>query len=68
MVGPKDTKTARRSGSGHPMLWLVGALALLAGLIAGWYARDFTAVNACLDAGGGWIKPGVCVGAPPPVR
>jgi hypothetical protein len=53
---------------GRPLLWLVGALALVVGLLAGWYARDFFAVNACLDAGGGWTNPGVCIGAPPPLR
>lgn len=59
---------ARAKRSGWPLLWLVAVAALIVGVLAGWYARDFMAVNACLDAGGGWIKPGVCVGAPPPVR
>jgi hypothetical protein len=58
---------------GRPLLWLVGVTALALGLVLGWYARDFFAVNACLDAGGAWAQPGVCVGAPmaaalPPVR
>jgi hypothetical protein len=43
----------------------VGAAALFLGAVAGWYARDFFAVNACLDAGGAWAAPGVCQGAPP---
>lgn len=47
------------------VLWLVGAVALFAGAVLGWYARDFFAVNACLDAGGAWTAPGVCIGAPP---
>lgn len=38
-------------------------LALAVGAVLGWYARDFFAVNACLDAGGGWTNPGVCIGA-----
>lgn len=48
----------------HPMLWMVGLAALAVGALAGWYMRDFMAVNACLDAGGAWTQPGVCVGAP----
>lgn len=39
----------------------IAALAL--GALLGWYARDFFAVNACLDAGGSWANPGVCIGA-----
>jgi hypothetical protein len=58
----------RAKRSGRPLLWMAGLAGLFIGVLAGWYARDFMAVNACLDAGGGWIKPGVCVGAPPPVR
>ncbi len=50
---------------GRPLRWILSAAMLFAGAVAGWYARDFFAVNACLDAGGGWTKPGVCVGAPP---
>jgi hypothetical protein len=46
------------------MLWIVGLAALGLGLLAGWYMRDFMAVNACLDAGGAWTSPGVCIGAP----
>ena len=42
---------------------LVAAVALAVGLVLGWYARDFFAVNACLDAGGSWTNPGVCIGA-----
>jgi len=53
---------------GRALLWFVGLLALAAGLIAGWYARDFFAVNACLDAGGSWTNPGVCIGALGPPR
>jgi len=49
---------------GHPMLWMVGLVALGLGVLAGWYMRDFMAVNACLDAAGAWTAPGVCVGAP----
>lgn len=50
------------------MFWIVGLGALVAGIILGWYARDFFAVNACLDAGGGWTNPGVCIGARPPLQ
>jgi hypothetical protein len=48
------------------LLWLVGLLALIAGLVTGWSARDFFAVDDCLDAGGAWTNPGVCIGARPP--
>ncbi len=68
MTGTNEPRKPAPKRRGNPMLWIVGAGALAAGLILGWYARDFTAVKACLDAGGGWISPGVCVGAPPPVR
>ncbi len=64
MASTKETRP--RTPKGRSLLWLAVVLALIAGAVAGWYARDFTAVNACLDAGGGWIAPGVCVGAPPP--
>jgi len=67
MAAVKET-VERAKRSGRPLLWVVALAGLAAGLLAGWFARDFMAVNACLDAGGGWIKPGVCVGAPPPVR
>jgi hypothetical protein len=64
-----ETKDARlKVPRGRPLLGLVGALALFAGLVAGWYARDFFAVNACLDAGGAWTNPGVCIGALAPPR
>jgi len=46
-------------------LWFAGVAGLILGLLAGWYARDFLAVTACLNAGGAWTAPGVCVGAPP---
>ncbi len=64
MTTSKETRP--KAAKGRPLLWFAVVLALIAGAVAGWYARDFTAVNACLDAGGGWIAPGVCVGAPPP--
>jgi hypothetical protein len=38
-------------------------VSLALGALLGWYARDFFAVNACLDAGGSWTNPGVCIGA-----
>ena len=53
-----------RKRQGRPMLWIVGLAALGLGILAGWYMRDFMAVNACLDAGGAWTSPGVCIGAP----
>ena len=37
-------------------------LGLSAGILVGWFARDFFAVDACLDAGGAWKAPGYCVG------
>lgn len=65
MTAAKDSKAAPRRKSGRPLVWLAAVLALSLGLLAGWYARDFFAVNACLDAGGAWAAPGVCMGAPP---
>lgn len=63
MAGTKEIiEKARRPG--RALGWLVALAALAAGAIAGWYARDFFAVNACLDAAGAWTAPGVCVGAP----
>lgn len=62
MTTTRDPKV--RVPRGRPLLWLVGIVALVVGVIVGWYARDFFAVNACLDAGGAWTQPGVCVGAP----
>lgn len=50
---------------GRPLIWFVGLVMLCAGAAGGWFARDFMAVNACLDAAGAWTAPGVCVGAPP---
>jgi hypothetical protein len=39
-------------------------LALLFGLIGGWYAHKAAAIDACLDAGGKWIYTGEhCTGA-----
>lgn len=52
----------RKGGLGR---WLAAALALALGVLLGWFARDFFAVNACLDASGAWAAPGVCLGAPP---
>jgi len=63
MTGTSDPKRPVQRRGGHPVRWTVGLLALIAGLVIGWYARDFFAVNACLDAGGAWTNPGVCIGA-----
>ena len=39
-------------------------LVLAVGAIAGWAARGFIAVDACLDAGGQWVdRGGYCLGA-----
>jgi hypothetical protein len=68
VTGTSDPKKpVRKSGVG-PMFWIIGLGALIAGIILGWYARDFFAVNACLDAGGSWTNPGVCIGALAPLR
>ncbi len=66
MTETKDTRL--KVPRGRPLLWLVGVLALVVGLLAGWYARDVLTVDASLDAGGAWTMPGVCVGAPPTLR
>jgi len=68
MTGTDEPRKTDRKGGGRPLLWLIGVVALVAGLVAGWYARDFLAVNACLDAGGSWTNPGVCIGALAPPR
>jgi hypothetical protein len=56
-----------RDGTNGGGLWigLAVVLGLALGALAGWFARDFFAVNACLEMGGAWTAPGVCVGAPP---
>lgn len=64
MTPAKNPKSGAPRKS-RPLLWASVAAALAAGAAAGWFARDFFAVNACLDAGGAWTAPGVCVGAPP---
>lgn len=64
MAGPKNVKVEAPKKA-RPLLWLIGVAALVAGAAAGWFARDFMAVTACLDAGGAWAAPGVCMGAPP---
>jgi hypothetical protein len=55
-----------KDGNGNGRLWtgviVIASLAL--GALAGWFARDFFAVNACLEMGGAWTAPGVCVGVP----
>jgi hypothetical protein len=61
-----EMEETRPKPRGRSLLWLVGLLALIAGLVTGWSARDFFAVDACLDAGGAWTNPGVCIGARPP--
>lgn len=68
MTGTNEPKRPVRKSGGHPLRWIVGVGALAAGLVLGWYARDFFAVNACLDAGGSWTNPGVCIGALAPPR
>ena len=68
MTGTDEPKETARRGGAHPLLWIVGVVALVAGLMAGWHERDFLAVNACLDAGGSWTNPGVCIGALAPPR
>lgn len=67
MTAAKDPKA--KVPRGRLFLWIVALAALASGLVMGWYARDFLAVNACLDAGGSWTNPGVCIGAlAPPLR
>ena len=68
MTGMNEPRKTPHKSTGHPVRWIVAVGALTAGLIIGWYARDFFAVNACLDAGGGWTNPGVCIGALAPLR
>ncbi|MBY0563577.1 MAG: hypothetical protein K2P58_05245 [Hyphomonadaceae bacterium] len=63
MTGPKDVVIEPPKRKGRPLVWLAAIVFLAVGVVAGWYARDFFAVNACLDAGGAWTAPGVCVGA-----
>lgn len=66
MTPARETKPGTPRKPGRPLLvWTVGVTALAAGAMAGWFLRDFLAVNACLDAYGAWTAPGVCVGAPP---
>lgn len=64
MVEMREVKPARPKKS-RAGLWAAALAGLAAGALAGWYARDFLAVNACLEAAGAWAAPGVCVGAPP---
>lgn len=59
---PEPPKRAKKS---RPMAGVIWGGLFLVGVLVGWFARDFMAVNACLDAGGAWTMPGVCVGAPP---
>lgn len=68
MSGTSDPRKSARKSGVSPMFWIIGLAAIAAGLVVGWYARDFFAVNACLDAGGSWANPGVCIGAPPRVQ
>jgi hypothetical protein len=68
VTGTSDPKKLVRKSGVSPMFWIIGLGALIAGIILGWYARDFFAVNACLDAGGSWTNPGVCIGALAPLR
>lgn len=68
MTGTNDPKRSARRRGVRSIFWIVGVGALVAGVIIGWYARDFLAVNACLDAGGSWTNPGVCIGALAPLR
>lgn len=63
MTGPKDVVIDPPKRKGSTMAWLAAAAFFAIGALAGWYARDFFAVNACLEAGGSWTAPGVCVGA-----
>lgn len=65
MNGPKEVTIQPPKRASRPLAWLTAALFLAIGALGGWFARDFFAVNACLDAGGAWTAPGVCVGAPP---
>ena len=48
---------------GWNAILLAAVLSLSAGALAGWHARDFLAVDACLDAGGAWKGRGYCAGA-----
>ena len=42
--------------------WLI--LALVLGIVIGWWARWFVATDSCLDAGGMWEKRGsYCFGS-----
>ena len=68
MTATNEPKRPALKSGGHPVHWIVGVGGLVAGLVLGWYARDFLAVNACLDAGGSWTNPGVCIGALAPPR
>jgi hypothetical protein len=61
MAGPKNVKA--EAPKGWPLLWAACAIALVAGAAAGWFARDFMAVDMCLDAGGVWRSGGYCLGA-----
>lgn len=46
-----------------PRVVVIAIVALLVGLGIGWTVRGYLAIDACLDAGGGWqIAGGYCTG------